>query len=203
MTSHPIRTTHSASTTTKNVVGIALAVSFVLTACQLAHAKAPLSGPTLVEIQERAKQAEADARAKAVEAQKDPNKEAIDAFAVRGKTELKDFGKLTLMILDADTAGLQSYRMPAAEALVKRFQQENWDGDANVRQIRLDVAVELCELLKAPAKDDVGLAIAEYVFGTWYRPPLVNNHWRKDAKQGDRQKAYIKIKKFLKDSQKK
>ena len=180
-----------------------LAACVVLAAGATAFAKAPPSGPTLVEIQERAKQREADDRAKAAEAQKDPNKEAIDGYAVRGKTDLKDFGKLTVLILDSETPALQSYRMQAADALVKRFQQENVDGDANVRQIRIEVALELCELLKYPAKDDVGLAIADYVFGAWYRPALVNNHWKKDAKPGDRAKAYTKIKKFLKDSQKK
>lgn len=201
MTAHSARTASNrfVSTATRN----ALAVSVVLFASASAFAKAPAGGPTLVEIQERAKQAEADARAKAAEAQKDPNKDAIEAYAVRGKTDLKDFGKLTVLILDSDTAGLQAYRMPAAEALVKRFQQENWDGDKNVVQIRLDIAVELCELLKYPAKDDLGLAIAEYIFGIWHRQPLVNNHWRKEGKQGDRQKAYIKIKKVLKDLQKK
>lgn len=186
----------------RSVLGLVAAAVVVATGAA-AFAKAPPAGPTLVEIQERAKQREADDRAKAAEAQKDPNKEAIDAYAVRGKTDLKDFGKLTVLILDSDTPALQSYRMQAADALVKRFQQENVDGDANVRQIRIEVALELCELLKYPAKDDVGLAIADYVFGAWYRPALVNNHWKKDAKPGDRAKAYTKIKKFLKDSQKK
>ena len=166
-----------------------------------AFAKAPAPGPTVEDVLQRARLDEAAARQKALDASKDPNKEAIEGYKSK-KTALGDYQKLVELLLDGDTKELQEYRAPAAEALVKRFELEDTDNNEKTRQTRVDIALELLPLLTASPKDAVGLAAAESIYYAWYRAQLVNNHWKKDAKLSDRQRATQRIRKFLRDSKK-
>jgi hypothetical protein len=178
-----------------------LALVVVAIASATAAAKAPTGVATLEDLQQKARQAEAEAQRRALEASKDPNKEAIEAYKTK-KTKLEEYQKLVQIAMDAKTAEVQDYRIPAAGALVERFAAEDLEKDPRARQIRIEIALELCELLKAPASDDKGLIIADTVFSTWYRAQVINSHWKKEAKLRDRQAAYAKIRKFLKNSEK-
>lgn len=179
----------------------ATALAALLLAAAPAAAKAPANVPTMEEVQQKARLAEAEAQRKALESQRDPRKEAIEAYKAK-KSKLEEYEPLVRMIMDAKTPEVQDYRIPAGEALVRRFEQEDVEKDPRVRQTRIEIAIELCELLKAPAADDKGLLIADQVFYAWYRAQVINTHWKKEGKLRDRQAAYNKIKKFLKNSEK-
>lgn len=144
----------------------AAAAAVLALAAGTASAKAPTGIATLEEIQQKARQAEAEAQRRALEASRDPNKEAIEAYKTK-KTKLEEYQKLVQIVLDAKTNEVQDYRIPAGDALVQRFAQEDTEKDPRVRQLRIDIALELCELLKAPASDDKGLVIADSVFSAW------------------------------------
>ena len=164
-----------------------------------AFAKSPAQAPTLEDLRVRAQQAEAEAHRKEADAQRDFRKDAIDAYRTK-KCDLKDYQKLVDILLDAKTPEVQEYRSGAAEALVKRFDLEEAEKYADVRQVRREIALQLIDLLGAPAKDDKGLLAGETIFYAWYRTQVVQNHWNRAAKVPDRQKAARKIRDFLKKS---
>lgn len=175
------------------------AAALVVAACAApAFAKSPAQAPTLEDLRARAQQAEAEAHKKALEAQRDPRKDACEAYKDKKRTELKDYQALVDILLDAKTPEVQDYRPMAAEALTKRFEQEDVDRDPAVRQVRREIGLELVELLGASPKDDKGLLAAEQIYYAWYRGQLVQNHWKREAKQSDRVKAMRKIRDFLK-----
>ena len=165
-----------------------------------AFAKAPAQAPTLEDLRARAQQAEIELRRLAAESQRAPRKEAIDAYKDKKKSELKDYQKIVDILIDAKTPEVQDYRAAAAEALTKRFEQEDVEKDAAVRQVRREIALELIDLLGADKKDEKGLLAAEQIFYAWYPRQLGQNHWKREAKQPDRLKAMRKIRDFLKKS---
>lgn len=168
-----------------------------------AFAKAPQGLQTLEEIRQKAEQAEADARRREIEAQKDPNREAIENYSTK-KSDLGEWRRLVDIVNDAKTPELQDYRPLAAQALIRRFEQEDVEKDPVVRQVRIDIAIELVELLGAPSKDEKGIMAANQIFYAWYRAQLVNTKpiWKPEAKQSERQKAMKKMREFLKKSDK-
>lgn len=166
-----------------------------------AVAKAPTGVPNLEELLQKAQLAHAEAERIKAEALRDPRRETIDNFRNK-KTELKDFQPVVEMILDAKTEELQAYRAAAADALLVRFAAEDPDNNPVARKLRLDVAIELVELLNRPASDDKGLLAGEAIFTAWYPGQIKGNYWKRDGKPAERKKAYEKIKKWLKDSRK-
>lgn len=175
-----------------------IAATIVLGLAGEAFARAPQGLQTIEELQAAARVAAAEAARNKTEAAKDPNKEAIEGYLSK-KLALADWAKLVQIVLDAKSPELQDLRQPAADALLGRFAKEDTEKDPKVRAVRSAIALELCELLKAPASDAKGLEIANAIFHTWYRAPFINSGWKPDAKLRDRQGAYNKIKKFLKD----
>ena len=166
-----------------------------------ALAKAPTQVPTLEDVRARAEQADAEQKRKEREASRDPRKEAIDAYQDKSKkVDLKDYAPLVAILLDAKTAEVQDYRPMAAAALIRRFEMEDVEKDANVRQVRRQIALELADLLGTKKEDEKGLLAAEQIFYAWFPGQLRANHWIRGGKLGDRQNAEKKIRLFLKKS---
>lgn len=182
-------------------VPAAVVLSLLAASAAPASAKAPAGMPSLEELLQKAKQAEAEAIRLQEEKNRDPRREAIDAYRSK-KTDLKDFQPLVDILMDAKTEEVQPYRTPAAEALLTRFAAEDPDNSPVARKFRIDVAWELVDLLIRPASDDKGLMAADSIFNAWFPGQVRVNLWKRDGKLGDRKKAYDKIKKWLKDNRK-
>jgi hypothetical protein len=180
---------------------LALAAAGLLLAGMLpgvAQAKGPEPSemPTLEQIFQDAKAEKEAAERAAVEAARDPNREAIEAYAT-GATELSEFQALTELINDSKTDELQRYRQPAATAILQRFRAENLD-DPAIRRVRAALALEIVDLMKANSSDQVGLAIIQEVLQTWWRAKVAGDiRFRATDKWRDRQKAWRKMKSYL------
>lgn len=161
-----------------------------------ALAKAPAQTPTVEEILGRARAAEAEEKRRLVEAQRDPFKEAIEAYR-DGRTPLTGYAKLTEMVNNAKDAEVQDYRIPAAEALVLRFEKEDLK-DPAVKEVRREIATAIVDLMKAPSTDDRGLMAVEKVLYAWWRNKVVEIKFKHTDKLKDRTNACTKMKKFLK-----
>lgn len=164
-----------------------------------ALAKAP-QAPTVADIRQKAEQDEAELRRRAAEAQRDERKEAIDAYGQK-KVPFGEWKQLVEMLLDDKTPEVQNYRQPAADALVHRFEQEDVN-NPDVRQARVDIALELVPLLTAKSSDERGLVAVNTVMSSWFRPQLLMHRWYPQHKLSDRQKAAKKIKEWLKKEDK-
>ena len=174
------------------------AAAFLLAALAApALAKAPAQVPTVEDILVRARAAEEEARRKKDEAAKDPVKEAIDLYRT-GKTPLTEYATLTRVLNDAKDPALQDHRIPAAEALVLRFQSVDAK-DPAVLAVRREIATAIVDLMKAPATDDRGFRAVESIFYAWWRDTIVNDlKFNHTDKPKDRATACAKMKKFLK-----
>lgn len=180
---------------------VALAIAAVTIAgAGSALARAPANLPTLEDVLAHARQVEAKEAASKGPSSKDRTQETIDDYRTK-KAALDDWGKLTQIMKDSATEELQKYRAPAAKAILDRFTQEDLK-DPRVRQVRIAIGLDICELLQAPAKDATGLTIAQDIIGAWWPRELSQSKWLIGGKQRDRKTACDKIRKFLKNSEK-
>ena len=166
-----------------------------------AFAKAPKASdtPTVEEIFQQASKAAADAAKAAADKARDPLREAIDNYRER-KLPLPEYQKLVACINDAKTESVQPYRGDAAQALVTRFSRED-ESDPQVQAIRSQIAREVLDLMKAPAKDQVGLNAIETILFAWWRAKMqIDVKFKATDKQDDRKKAFEKMSKYLKKS---
>jgi hypothetical protein len=177
------------------------AIAFVATAfCATpAFAKAPKASdtPSVEEIFQQATKAVAEAAKAAADKARDPLREAIDNYRER-KLPIAEYQKLTVCINDGKTDSVQPYRGDAAQALVTRFTRED-ENDPQVRAVRRQIALEVLELMKAPAKDQTGLNAIETILFAWWRAKMqVEIKFKATDKLDDRKKAFEKMSKFLK-----
>lgn len=186
----------SASRVRSACLPLALAAAAWCAAPRTASAKAPSQSPSVEDILTRARTAEAEARNRLVEAQKDPFKEAIESYRDK-KLPLTEYHKLTDLLNDAKDPAVQDYRLPAADALVARFEKEDLN-DPAVRAVRREVAQAIVDLMKAPSTDDRGLMAVEKVLYAWWRTKLVEVRFKHTDKLRERTSACTKMKKFLK-----
>jgi len=166
-----------------------------------AFAKAPKAAdtPTVEEIYQQASKAVADAVKVAADKARDPLREAIENYRDR-KLPLAEYQKLVACINDAKTENVQGYRGDAAQALVTRFSRED-ENDPVVQSTRSQIAREVLELMKAPAKDQAGLSAIETILFAWWRAKMqIDIKFKATDKLDDRKKAFEKMSKYLKKS---
>lgn len=174
-----------------------LAVAALSAGIAFAKAPRPADTPSVEEIYQAAKKASEDKAAAAADAAKDPIAEEIQRYLDPKKSERSDYQKLVDIINDAKTEKLQSYRIAASQAIIERFSRERED-DVAVRASRREIASKLLELMKAPAKDDVGLRAIENILFAWWKPQmLMDIKFKANDKLQNRQEAYKRMKKFL------
>ena len=172
------------------VVSASLPVGF-------ATAKAPDAAdmPTIETLLQRALTAKAAAAEAAVEAARDPRKEAIEAYRDK-KSALDDFTALTAIINNSKDDDLQIYRNQAAQAAILRFKTENLD-DPQVRKTRAAFGEQIVDLMKGSSSDQVGLAIIQEVLQTWWSTKTREVRFKATDKWRDRNKSWRKMKTYL------
>lgn len=184
---------------TASAAALLLSAAALASLAAPAAAKAPAQALTVEDIVVRARAAEEEARRKKDEAAKDPLKEAIELYRT-GKTPITEYATLTRILNDAKDPAVQDHRIPAAEALVLRFQSPDVDRkDPAVLAVRREIATAIVDLMKAPSTDDRGLRAVESIFYAWWRDTIVNDlKFNHTDKPKDRATACAKMKKFLK-----
>ena len=178
-----------------------IAFSATVVSATPAFAKAPKAAdtPSVEEIFQQASKAVADAAKAAADKARDPLREAIDNYRER-KVPYAEYQKLVACINDAKTENVQSYRGDAAQALVTRFSRED-ENDPQIAAVRSQIAREVLELMKAPAKDQTGLNAIETILYAWWRAKMqIDIKFKATDKQDDRKKAFEKMSRFLKKS---
>jgi hypothetical protein len=166
-----------------------------------AFAKAPKAAdtPTVEDIYQQASKAVTEAAKVAADKARDPLREAIENYRDR-KSPLAEYQKLVACINDAKTENVQGYRGDAAQALVTRFSRED-DKDPEIQALRSQIAREVLDLMKAPAKDQTGLSAIEMILFAWWRSKMmIDIKFKATDKLDDRKKAYELMKKYLKKS---
>ena len=174
---------------------LALACALACALAAPAWAKVQTGVVTAEEIMKRAELAEAERIKKKADAEKDPVRDLIQSYADK-KLELKEWGKLTAIMLDAKTPEMQPYRRLATEALVRRFEAEG-STEQSVREIRREAGIALLDLMDAK-NDEVGVGLVDYVYSTWWRRDYGNTGFKPNAKLDDRKSAKKRMAKFLK-----
>jgi hypothetical protein len=180
------------------VFAVVAAAGLLPGAAPSAFAKAPAGALSAEDLIERSKRAEADRIAREAEAARDPVQEAIDAYRT-GVTPIAQYQKLTDIVSDSKTKDMDRYRVAAADALVKRFATVDCVNDKAMAQLRREVGLAVVELMKANPEDVTGLACVNTLFETWWRTQHVQFGFKPTAKKQDRQRAYDKMRKFLRD----
>ncbi|MCG3134068.1 MAG: hypothetical protein HMLKMBBP_01354 [Planctomycetes bacterium] len=181
-----------------HAVVAALMLAGVAAAPGAALAKAPAGGKSAEDLIVLARKAAAEKALAEQEKKRDRTKEMIDAYR-DGKSALGEWQPLADIVNNGAEAPVQPYRPMAAEALLKRFESANADSDPAVRAVRREVAMAIVDLMKASAKDELGLRIVDQLLGTWYRQKMVQEiRFKTTDKQKERESDCKKMKDFLK-----
>ena len=186
----------------KRVALFALAAGLLLVAGPLpAQAKGPSAEqlPTLEDLLARAKKAKADAEQAAIDAARDPRREAIDAYK-NGDTPLAEYEPLTDMIKNSKDDEVRDYRRAAATALYQRFRNEPLE-DPNVRKLRVEAVLEIIDLMRAPSKDRLGLAIIHEILSAFWKNKVRDFGFSPTGKPRERYNAYKAMKKYLQNGE--
>lgn len=170
----------------------------IVSAPETASAKAAQGGKSAEDLLALARKAAAEKALAEQEKKRDRTKEMIEAYST-GKTPIGEWQPLTDIINNSAEAAVQPYRPMAAEGLLRRFEAAGADNDPAVRGVRRDVALAIVDLMKASAKDEMGLRIVDQVLGTWYRQKMVQDiKFKTTDKQKERDGDCKKMRDFLK-----
>jgi len=163
-----------------------------------ASAKSPKASkrPTIEQLLQKHAKAKTDAAAAAIEAARDPHKEAILAYK-NGTTPPADYEARTGLIANEKDDELRKYRRPAATALMERFEKAGADGDDRVRALRAAAVLEILHLMKASKKETLSLAIIHDILVRFWKRKMGDYRFAANKELKDRRKSYNSMKKYL------
>jgi hypothetical protein len=175
----------------------AASVVALLAGAASAKAPKPAEEMSVEDVWQQAQKDLAALKEKEKEASRDVLREQIDNYREK-RSKLEEWKPLADVLVDDKTDRVQPYRRDAADALRVRFSKED-EKDPMTRATRRNVALAVLDLMKVDAKkDEIGLKAVDMLINAWWGPRASSEwKWKASDKQGDRQKAWSKAKKFL------